>query len=270
MAPLSNEVPQTGEEAGRGPVKSAERTVRIMEVLAASPGRLTLSQLQEQTGYPRSSLYALLRTLAALKWIETENGEAAGFSIGPHALLCGTAYLDRDRALPSAVRCIEEVRADVGYTTHYARLDGSNVIYLATREATDSRRLTSRVGRQLPAHATALGKALLAELTADEVDELLPADPLVALTPHTVTRRSLLLEELEQTRTRGWASETEQNTPGLWCVAVAVPYRIPATDAISCSIPLGHASDEEIARVADSLVHHSAALAQALRREGIR
>ena len=45
------------------PVKSAERTVKILETLAASPGRLTLSQLQERTGYPRSSLHALVRTL---------------------------------------------------------------------------------------------------------------------------------------------------------------------------------------------------------------
>ncbi|MFE2074077.1 IclR family transcriptional regulator [Streptomyces misionensis] len=260
---------ETGDGA-RGPVKSAERTVQIMEVLSASPERLTLGQLQERTGYPRSSLYALLRTLVGLKWIEVEEGgEAAGFGIGPRALLCGTAYLDRDPALPYAVRQIEQLRADVGYTTHYARLDGSNVIYLATREATDSRRLTSRVGRQLPAHATALGKALLAELTAREVDGLLP-ERLDALTPHTVTRRPELREELERTRTRGWALESEQNTPGLCCVAAPVPYRIPATDAISCSIPLDHATDQEVERVAEAVSRHAAALAQTLRRDGIR
>lgn len=258
-------------DGGRGPVKSAERTVRIMEVLSASPERLTLGRLQELTGYPRSSLYALLRTLVSLKWIEVEEGgEAAGFGIGPRALLCGTAYLDRDPALPYAVRQIEQLRADVGYTTHYARLDGSNVIYLATREATDSRRLTSRVGRQLPAHATALGKALLSELTAQEVDRLLPAEPLEALTPHTITGRAALADELEQTRGRGWALESEQNTPGLCCVAAPVPYRIPATDAISCSIPLDHATPQEIDRVAEAILRHSTALAQTLRRDGIR
>ncbi|WKE67807.1 IclR family transcriptional regulator [Streptomyces sp. WP-1] len=258
-------------DTGRGPVKSAERTVQLMEVLSASPERLTLGRLQELTGYPRSSLYALLRTLVALKWIEVEEGgEAAGFGIGPRALLCGTAYLDRDPALPYAVRQIEQLRADVGYTTHYARLDGSNVIYLATREATDSRRLTSRVGRQLPAHATALGKALLSELTAREVDALLSEQPLEALTPHTVTRRPALREELEQTRTRGWALESEQNTPGLCCVAATVSYRIPATDAISCSIPLDHATDQEIERVAEAVTRHATALAGTLRRNGIR
>src|SRR3954454_5869745 len=54
------------------PVKSAERTVKILETLAASPTRLTLSELQERMGYPRSSLHALVRTLRDLKWVETD------------------------------------------------------------------------------------------------------------------------------------------------------------------------------------------------------
>ncbi|HET6633561.1 MAG TPA: IclR family transcriptional regulator [Streptomyces sp.] len=257
------------DTGGRGLVKSAERAVMIMEVLADSTERLTLGQLQERTGYPRSSLHALLRTLTALKWIESADGETA-FGIGPHALLCGTAYLDRDPALPFAVRQLELLRADVGFTTHYARLDGANVIYLATREATDSRRLTSRVGRQLPAYATALGKALLAELTPRETDRLLPADGMEALTEHTVTSRPGLHAELEQARGRGWALEWEQNTPGLCCVAAPVTYRIPATDAISCSMPRGQVAEKEVGRIAETVRRHSDELARTLRREGIR
>jgi DNA-binding IclR family transcriptional regulator len=258
-----------GDTGGRGLVKSAERAVTIMEVLAGSAERLTHGELQERTGYPRSSLHALLRTLTALKWIESADGETA-FGIGPHALLCGTAYLDRDPALPFAVRQLELLRAEVGFTTHYARLDAANVIYLATREATDSRRLHSRVGRQLPAYATALGKALLAELTPAEADRLLPAGGLQALTEHTVTSRAALHAELEEARRRGWAREREQNTPGLCCVAAPVTYRIPATDAISCSMPLTQVTAEEADKIAETVRRHSDELARTLRREGIR
>ncbi len=257
-------------DQGRGLVKSAERTVRIMEALAGSADRMTLGRLQEATGYPRSSLHALLRTLAALKWIEaTEEGELA-FGIGPHALLCGTAYLDRDPALPHGTAQIERLRAEVGYTTHYARRDGSNVIYLATREVTDLRRVASRVGRQLPAHATSLGKALLAELTPHELEGVLPAGRLTRLTEHTVTTRADLARELEETRTRGWSLEREQNTLGICCVASPVAYRIPATDAISCSIPLGEVDEAEIARVGEAVRRHTDELAQILRRNGVR
>jgi DNA-binding IclR family transcriptional regulator len=70
------------------PVKSAERTVKILETLAASPTRLTLSELQERMGYPRSSLHALVRTLRELKWVEADESGSA-FGVGPHALLSG-------------------------------------------------------------------------------------------------------------------------------------------------------------------------------------
>jgi DNA-binding IclR family transcriptional regulator len=249
-------------------VKSAERTVRILETLAASQHKLTLSELQERVGYPRSSLHALVRTLRDLKWVEAdESGSAIG--IGPHALLSGTAYLDKDPALPYAYETLEDLRAEIGYTIHYARRDESHVLYLASRESRDSVRVVSRVGRRLPAHLTALGQALLAQLTNDEVDALLDGD-LIAYTPHTITDRSMLHKELEEVRGRGWAFEREQGTVGVACVAATVDYRIPASDAISCSMPAELATSEELDRVAEAVVAHTRRLAQMLRRVGIR
>ncbi|GAB4005794.1 IclR family transcriptional regulator [Glycomyces albus] len=250
------------------PVKSAERTVRILETLAESPERLTLAQLQELTGYPRSSLHALVRTLRELKWIEADASGSA-FGVGPHALLSGTAYLDRDPALGYAYEALEDLRAEIGFTVHYARLDDDQVLYMASREVRDEVHRISRVGRRLPAHLTALGQALLAELTADEVDRLLP-ERLEAHTPRTITERSELHAELDRVRSRGWALEREQGTEGIACVAVAVDYRIPATDAISCSMPIGSADGETVERVTGAVVEHGRALATALRRAGVR
>jgi DNA-binding IclR family transcriptional regulator len=249
-------------------VKSAERTVRILETLAASQHKLTLSELQERVGYPRSSLHALVRTLRDLKWVEAdESGSAIG--IGPHALLSGTAYLDKDPALPYAYETLEDLRAETGYTIHYARRDESHVLYLASRESRDSVRVVSRVGRRLPAHLTALGQALLAQLTNDEVDALLDGD-LIAYTPHTITDRTMLHKELEEVRGRGWAFEREQGTVGVACVAATVDYRIPASDAISCSMPAELATSEELDRVAEAVLAHTRRLARMLRRVGIR
>lgn len=249
-------------------VKSAERTVRILETLAASQHKLTLSELQEKVGYPRSSLHALVRTLRDLKWVESdESGSAIG--IGPHALLSGTAYLDKDPALPYANETLEDLRAEIGYTIHYARRDEAHVLYLASRESRDSVRVVSRVGRRLPAHLTALGQALLAQLTNDEVDALLATD-LIAYTAHTITDRAILHKELEEVRSRGWAFEREQGTVGVACVAATVDYRIPATDAISCSMPADLATSDELDRVADAVLAHTRRLAQTLRRVGIR
>ena len=142
------------------------------------------------------------------------------------------------------------------------------MLYLASRDQRDSERLISRVGRRLPAHLTALGQALLAALTTDEVNAVLPAS-LEALTPNTITSHTTLHAELDAVRARGWAFEREQGTPGVACVAAAVDYRIPATDAISCSIPVEVATDKEIHRVAAAVLTTTQTLATTLRRSGI-
>ena len=255
-------------------VKSALRTIQILEVLADAPTRLSFAELQDRTGFPRSSLFALIRTLRALKWIEADES-GARFSVGPHALVYGTAYLDRDPALPHALQTIEDIRADLGYTAHYARRDGASVIYLATRES----RLTSRaadqaggdrVGRRVPAHLTALGQALLAELTYEEVEKLLPAE-LQGQTADSLTDRAELHAALDEVRQRGWSHERGQSVAGIGCVARAVGYRIPATDAISCAFPVSAADDPaELDRISDAVVTHTDRLTATLRRQGIR
>lgn len=253
--------------ASSGAVKSAHRTLRILDVLGATQGPVEVTQLHEQTGYPRSSLHQLLHTMAEAGWVSlSPDGTLA--SIGTRALVVGTSYLDRDDALVPARRTLEQVRDRTGWTSHYARLDGANVIYLATREASDARR-ASRVGRQLPASATSLGKALLAELTDAEVSQLLP-DPLPRLTEQSVAEMSLLQGQLAVIRARGFAMEREENTAGVSCVGTVVPYRIPATDAISCSLPLERATDDELHRVQVILCEEAVTLAGVLRSAGIR
>lgn len=250
-------------------MKSAERTVRILEALASSPSALSVADLQARTGYPRSSLHALVRTLRDLKWVQADES-GSRFGVGPHALLSGTAYLDRDPAIPYAWKTLEDLRSEVNHTVHFARRDEDAVIYLASRESTIAVRRVYRVGRTLPTHITALGQALLAELTTAEVDAVLP-DPLPGVTPNSITDRGALHAELDAIRGRGWALEVEQGTPGIACVASVVTYRIPATDAISCSMPVELARDAaEVERITAAVVRHSRQLGESLRRAGIR
>ena len=113
----------------------------------------------------------------------------------------------------------------------------THVLYLASRESRDTVHVVSRVGRRLPAHMTALGQALLADLTTDEVDDAAAGRPWTATrrTPSPTGRRCTT--SWTRSAQRGWAFEREQGTEGVACVAAAVAYRIPATDAISCSMP---------------------------------
>ena len=264
----ARDIAAVGDSDPTTSVKSARRAIDLLETISASSTWLSLADLHAKTGFPRSSLHGLLRTLRDTGWIETDDA-GTRFRLGVRALICGTGYLDRDPVVPYATDALERVREQTGFTAHYARLNGDQVVYLETRESRHSAHLVSRVGRTLPAHATALGRALLAELADDELTALLPAR-LPALTEHTVTDRELLRAELIVTRERGYSTEREQGTPGVACVAAAVPYRIPATDALSCSMPADRVTEAEQDRVGKLLHEVTEDLGQRLRRAGIR
>jgi DNA-binding IclR family transcriptional regulator len=230
-------------ESGVRDVKSAARTVELLEVLSSRQNRPTsIRELSEAMGVPRSSLHALLRTLAKHGWVR---GDSSGsmYTIGIRALLAGTSYLDSDPYLPIVQTFLDDLHTQHDETFHFGRLDGTDVVYLATRESSQYLRAYSRVGRRLPAFTTSLGKALLADRTGDALDRHLPADR-VALTPHTLVARADLDADLAATRARGYAVDREENTLGLRCFAVALPYADPATDAISVSLPLARLTDQ--------------------------
>ncbi|HEY2042428.1 MAG TPA: IclR family transcriptional regulator [Jatrophihabitans sp.] len=245
-------------------VKSAVRTLDILELLAGSAQRMTLSELQRVLGVPKSSLHSLLQTLVARGWLESDERNLT-YAIGLRALRVGAAYLERDPVIEAAGPLLTQLRNELNETVHLARLDGSDIVYLASRESAHHLRSTSRIGRRLPAHATALGKVLLAVRDTAEVDALLPGH-LAALTPDTVTDRAELNAELAAARALGYSYEQGQNTPGLGCFAVAVAGRQPAMDSLSCSVPLVRLTEEHGNQIVAALVQAADELGHLARR----
>jgi DNA-binding IclR family transcriptional regulator len=241
---------EAGLPGGGAQVKSAVRTVELLEFFAGRPGMHSLAAVQEAVGYPKSSLYMLLRTLVELGWIETD-ATGTRYGIGVRALLVGTSYIDGDEVVAAARPTLDRLADDTGETIHLARLDGTDVVYLATRQSQHHLRPFSHVGRRLPAHSTSLGKALLATYGDEQLRAMLP-ERLDALTEHSHTDREKLLVELRRIREQKYAVDHEENTIGLRCFGVAVPYRTPARDAISCSVPVARLTPahEQLIKVA--------------------
>jgi DNA-binding IclR family transcriptional regulator len=224
-------------------VKSAARTVEVLELLASRQNRpARLRELSEALGVPKSSLYALLRTLTKHGWVRTD---ATGtlYGIGIRALLAGTSYLDTDPYVRLVQPYLDQVRAELNETVHFGRLDGSDIVYLATKESGHGLRPYSRVGRRLPAYCTALGKSLLAHRDPATLDDHLP-ELLEPVTQYTLADRAALERDLKGVRDRGHALDLQENTLGLQCYGFALRYSDPPTDAISCSVPLARLTPE--------------------------
>lgn len=220
---------------GFQPVKSAGRALEVLEALAASPGRRSLVDLARALDIPKSSLHGILRTMIQRGWVEADD-TGTRFGLGVRALQVGAAYLETDDTIGLLAGVLDDLSRQFGETVHLGRLDGPHVVYTAKRESVHPLRLYSAIGRRLPAHATALGKVLLAERADEAVDRLL-SWPLIALTRHTITEPGALHAELAAIRERGYAVDHEENTEGIVCFAMAVPLHAPAADAISLSVP---------------------------------
>lgn len=210
-----------GAGAPPAPVKSAVRTVLLLEHFAARPGLHSLADIQNDLSLPKSSLYMLLRTLVNLGWVETD-ATGTRYGIGVRALLVGSSYIDGDEVVAAARPTLDRLSDDTTETIHLARMDGTSVVYLATRQSQHYLRPFTRVGRRLPVHSTALGKALLATHTDEEVRRLLPRR-LEAVTQHTITDREQLVEELALVREQGTRWTARRTRSG--CAASGWPCR---------------------------------------------
>ncbi|OLT43181.1 IclR family transcriptional regulator [Saccharomonospora sp. CUA-673] len=231
------------QRGGVRDVKSAARAVELLELLASRQNRpARLRELSEALDAPRSSVYALIRTLVNLGWVRTDPS-GTQYSIGIRTLLAGTTYLDTDPYLRIVQPHINDLSAEIDETIHFGRLDRCDIVYLATKESSQYLRPFSRVGRRLPAFSTSMGKSLLAERLDDDALAHVPSR-LTALTEHTITDHEALTRDLETTRERGYAVDNEENYLGVRCFGFALRYTSPGTDAISCSVPVERLTEE--------------------------
>jgi DNA-binding IclR family transcriptional regulator len=223
------------------PVKSADRTLEILESLAS--GGAGLAELATRLGIPKSSLHSILRTLEHRGWVEAD-ANRSHYRLGMSALLIGSSYVDQDPTVIRTSDTMDALAAETGETVHLARLEAPDVVYMAKRESVHPLRMFSAIGRRLPAHATALGKAMLAELPDATIRQLLPEN-LPGTTAHTITSRTELIDHLALVREQGYAIDAEEAGIGMRCFAVTLPFQSPSKDAISCSVPLARLDDEK-------------------------
>lgn len=199
------------------------RTLDILELFVAGEPELTAPEIVARTGFPRTSVHELLKTLVAREYLQRDD-RTGTYRLGVHALHLGNAYSAQFDLLSAANLVVRSVAERSGETVSVAVRDGTDVLFLAKVEGRHVMRLPSAIGRRLHAHVTGLGKALLAALSEQEVRELYAGvRELPALTPHSIRRLDALDVELAEVRARdGIAFEVEESTPNIRCVAAPV------------------------------------------------
>ena len=222
------------QSIGTGDVKSAKRTVQILEILATSKSSMSLSAISKVGNIPKSSLHGILKTLVDQGWINFID-ENSSYVLGLKSLKVGARFLDTDKLTNGALLYMAQFRDSFGETINFGRFDGYNVIYLSSFESSKNLRKYSRIGRSTPAYASSMGKIILAQRSFDEVESIYTA-PFTKITAKTVPDLPALREELVQSRKEGWSIEHGQSSNGYSCIAVSLSDQFPPINALSVSM----------------------------------
>ncbi|RZQ63763.1 IclR family transcriptional regulator [Amycolatopsis suaedae] len=197
---------------------TAGRIAALLAAFGPDDGALGVSELARRTGLPKSSVHRLSTHLTGHGLLERDGTR---LRLGLRLFEIGQLAV-RQRGLVDAARpYLADLREATRNTVHLAVLEGTEVVYLEIQRGPDSPRLPSRIGGRFPAHATAVGKAILAHSPAGLVDAVL-AGPLRPVGPRTVTAPGLLRRQLARVREEGIAYEREESAAGVTCAASPV------------------------------------------------
>lgn len=207
------------------PVKSADRTVRILEAFAAAGEPLGVAELARRLSIPVSACFGLVRTLEWRGYLY-ELGARKGWYPTLRWLQKARAVADRDPVLERVAPLLQDLCAASGETVVLAKRSGKMVVYLDVLESDNPIRYTAQAGDRKPLHSSAAGKAVLGAMAPAEREALLASLKLPRITARTIVRRELLEKDLAAGVRRGWYVTRGENVPDVH--AIAVPARIDA------------------------------------------
>jgi len=249
-------------------VKSAERTLDLLELLSEQRNGLTLADISLALRIPKSSALQILRTLEAHEYVARDR-VTSRFRLDVRVFALGRAYAESMDLVREGQRVLAELSRALDETCHLAVLAGLAGVYVAKEESSQPMRMVSAVGRRLPAHATGVGKMLLAMLDERVLNMRLKGARLTRLTPRTITTVAHLREELRVTRDRWFAFDREESTEGLRCLAAPILDQHGAViAAISASVPTVRLPAERIPEVLGRVCDAARRLSRALGYRG--
>lgn len=202
-------------------VKSAARTLDILECLVRSAKAPTFTKIQEETGIPKSSLSYLLQELLNRDYLRYDPDRRVYYP-GLQLVQISASCMNNTTISREIDRAIQGLSAELGETTHAGVLDGRFVVYISKCQGTKDVSMVTNIGFRIPAHVTALGKLLLSALPREEVAARLAGVRLERYTEHSVATVEQLLEELERAAAQGYAVDRQEIIPGGVCVAAPV------------------------------------------------
>ncbi|MEW6665964.1 MAG: IclR family transcriptional regulator [Thermodesulfobacteriota bacterium] len=230
-------------------LSSVKKALEVLQTFSEDKPTLSLTEISTRLGTHKSSISRIMATLTAEGFVEKNPG-GRGFRLGLKIVDLANRALGgldlRSHASPYMEALAERVQEMV----HLSVLDQNQIVYVEKKGERQGLTVGSKVGGRNPAHASAMGKILLAGLAADELSRVLKSGPLERLTPNTITDLRELIVEIEAVRKNGYAVDNEESFPGIRCVAAPICSRNGrVVAAISATVPVQRMGEKRMKEI---------------------
>lgn len=201
-------------------VKSAERVLRVFELIAQHPEGLTVKEVSDLLSLPQSSTFNLVGTLYNEGYLNQDSLKR--YKLGPKLIQIGTAAMESLDISSEGKPYLKKLMEDVQETVFMALLSDGELVYVVKIDNNRSIRTTAQPGNRKPLYCTGLGKTFLAFLPKDQREQLLEHTELLPITDYTITDKKVLNDNLDSFIQMGYAIDDEENEEGLFCLAAPV------------------------------------------------
>lgn len=210
-----------GNGADRYIVPGLVRGLEVLQAFTPERPRLTLGELAEATGVTRSAVFRIAYTLTELAFL-VHDAQGRTYALGPAVLRLGYGFLASRELVEVALPHLEALRDATGWSAHLGTREGTEVLYLLRFPTRRGLASIVHVGSRLPAHATSMGRVLLADLDAAALADLYRDARLVGVGPRTPTTLPALLAQARADARRGYVVQVGEFEQGVASVAAAL------------------------------------------------
>jgi DNA-binding IclR family transcriptional regulator len=203
-------------------IQSIERAATVLRLLATRSGRRGVAELAGELELPKGTVYGILRTLQTVGFVEQDH-ESGKYQLGPALLHIGSRYLESNELRLRGLRWSETLADQTGEAVSIGAPHETMVLVVHQAFRPHGSPRTLAVGSLVPVHATALGKALLAN--RPDLANVVAGRQLASYTPATVSDPAALNAQLQTVAGRGWADEVEELLPGVASIAAPIESR---------------------------------------------
>lgn len=199
-------------------VKSVQTAFAVIEAVHELEGG-GVSEIANHLGMAKSSIHAHLKTLERNEYLVCEGNQ---YHISLKFLELGDFTKSRKKEYTISRRKVQELAEETDERSQFIVEEHGRGVYVHREVGEHAVHTDPGIGKRIPLHSTSAGKAILAELPRERVNEIIDTWGLESVTENTITDPDVLYENLETIRDRGYAFNLEENVPGLHAVGVAV------------------------------------------------